>query len=113
MPLGKALAVTVPLRYVAQHPFLMRESVRRNVLFGQPFEGARYERALTMAALEPDLRAMPRGDETDVGEGGHALSGGQRARVAFARAVYAEAEALFLDDIFAAVDAQVARRRWA
>ena len=113
-PLAAGTRVSTPRRaYVAQHPFLMRESVRRNVLFGQPFEAARYERALTMAALEPDLRAMPRGDATDVGEGGHALSGGQRARVAFARAVYAEAEALFLDDIFAAVDAQVARRRWA
>ena len=106
-------AATRRRAYVAQQPFLMRESVRRNVLFGQPFEAARYERALAMAALEPDLRAMPRGDETDVGEGGHALSGGQRARVAFARAVYAEAEALFLDDIFAAVDAQVGRRLWA
>ena len=102
-------AATLRRAYVAQQPFLMRESVRRNVLFGQPFEAARYERSLAMAALEPDLRAMPRGDETDVGEGGHALSGGQRARVAFARAVYAEAEALFLDDIFAAVDAQVGR----
>jgi ABC-type multidrug transport system fused ATPase/permease subunit len=106
-------AATRRRAYVAQQPFLMRESVRRNVLFGQPFEAARYERALAMAALEPDLRAMPRGDETDVGECGHALSGGQRARVAFARAVYAEAEALFLDDIFAAVDAQVGRRLWA
>ena len=122
-PLAAGARAATPRRaYVAQQPFLMRESLRRNVrsgmhnactvhapctrraaathpprtlqvLFGQPFEPKRYERALVMAALEPDLLALPRGDETDVGEGGHALSGGQRARVAFARAVYAEAEA--------------------
>ena len=64
-------------------------------------------------ALETDFAELPSGDLTYLGFGGARLSGGQRARVAFARAVYAEAEALFLDDIFAAVDAQVARRRWA
>ncbi len=48
-----------------------------------------------------------------MGEGGAALSGGQRARVAFARAAYAHADALFLDDVFAAVDAHVGRRLWA
>jgi len=43
-PLAAGTRVSTPRRaYVAQHPFLMRESVRRNVLFGQPFEAARYD----------------------------------------------------------------------
>lgn len=60
-----------------------------------------------MCALKPDLKVLPAGDFTEIGERGINLSGGQKARVALARAVYANADVLLLDDPLAAVDAHV------
>ena len=103
---GRARAIA-SRAYVEQHPFLLRASVRDNITFGLPMRPAAYREALSLAALEADLRVLPEGDATDAGEAGSHLSGGQRARVALARAIYSDAEALFLDDVFAAVDAHV------
>ena len=62
---------------------------------------------MAACALEPDFDVLPDGDATEVGEKGVSLSGGQRARVALARAVYARADIYLLDDPLAAVDAHV------
>ena len=91
---------------------LLRASVRENILFGRPYEAQRYAEALKLAALEVDIRQLAEGDQTNVGEAGLRLSSGQRARVAFARAVYSDADALILDDVFAAVDAHTGTLLW-
>ena len=98
--------------YCAQPPFLMRDTIRSNVTFGAPYDVGRYDHAIKRAALGSDLAILPEGDETDVGEGGSNLSGGQRARVAFARALYAQADCAMLEDIFAAVDAATSALLW-
>jgi len=66
-------------------------------------------KTVQVCALEADLRIWPQGDATIVGERGVALSGGQKARVGLARAVYREAEVYLLDDPLSAVDAAVGR----
>ena len=58
-------------------------------------------------ALRADLAALPAGDATEIGERGITLSGGQKARVALARACYQRADVYLLDDVLAAVDAEV------
>lgn len=63
-----------------------------NVLFGKPLDAARYKKVLDMCQLRPDLEQLPDGDKTIIGEKGINLSGGQKARVAMARAVYADAD---------------------
>ena len=72
----------------------------------------RYDAAIAHAALTPDIELLPQHDLTFVGESGVQLSGGQRARVMFARALYSDADLLILDDIFSAVDMPTGRLLW-
>ncbi len=60
-------------------------------------------------ALEPDLKALPQGDETEIGEKGINLSGGQKQRVSLARAAYMNADVYLLDDPLSAVDSHVGK----
>lgn len=105
-------AVKGSLSYFSQNPFLLNATVRDNILFGHTNESvdeSRYQRALTCCALRHDLQLLPAGDMTEIGEKGITLSGGQKARVALARAVYHAADICLLDDPLAAVDAHVGR----
>jgi ATP-binding cassette subfamily C (CFTR/MRP) protein 1 len=95
--------------YVAQQTWLMNAYVKKNILFGHPFESDFYQRTVRACALLVDFESFPDGDETEVGEKGISLSGGQRARIALARAVYARAYVYFLDDPLSAVDQHVGR----
>lgn len=100
--------------YVAQEPVVVNDTLRQNVLFGiseaagEKLE-ARYAMALEAAALAHDLEILPDGDSTEIGEKGLTLSGGQKARVALARAVLSSKPGglVLLDDPLAAVDAHV------
>ncbi|XP_011217042.2 multidrug resistance-associated protein 7 isoform X1 [Ailuropoda melanoleuca] len=91
-----------------QEPWIQFATIRDNILFGKTFDAQLYKEVLEACALGDDLRILPAGDQTEVGEKGVALSGGQRARIALARAVYQEKELYLLDDPLAAVDADVA-----
>ncbi len=93
--------------YFTQGGWCMGASVRDNILFGLKYEPEFYQRVLDACALGPDLNILPNGDQTEIGERGVSLSGGQRARVALARACYARADIYLLDDPLAAVDAHV------
>ena len=95
------------IAYVGQQPFIQNSTVRENIIFGCPFNLERYDRACTLSALQRDLKVLPGGDMTEIGERGINLSGGQKARVALARAVYSNADLYFLDDTLSAVDAHV------
>ncbi|KAK0547952.1 hypothetical protein OC846_004674 [Tilletia horrida] len=80
-------------------------SVRNNILFASPFEQERYDEVIHACALQEDLAAMASGDATRIS--GATVSGGQRARIALARAMYARSNIVLLDDILAAVDVHV------
>ncbi|KAF8502971.1 hypothetical protein JB92DRAFT_3123623 [Gautieria morchelliformis] len=94
--------------YAAQAPFLQHQSIRDNILFGTPYEEQRYEAVLESCALNPDLAIFEDRDLTEVGSRGISLSGGQKARVALARAVYARSKCVLLDDPLSAVDSHTA-----
>ncbi|KAJ5728886.1 P-loop containing nucleoside triphosphate hydrolase protein [Penicillium malachiteum] len=98
-----------PVAFVSQTPWLQNATVRDNILFGSNFDEVRYQKVLQACALEPDLAALPKGDQTHIGLRGVKLSGGQRARVSFGRALYSKAQLLVLDDIFSALDTHIAR----
>ncbi|NHN32060.1 ABC transporter ATP-binding protein [Paenibacillus agricola] len=92
--------------YVPQEPFLFSKTVKNNIWFGNGASEEQLEQALTAAAFSKDLRHLPDGLETLVGEKGVALSGGQKQRVSIARALIANPAILMLDDAMSAVDAR-------
>ena len=97
------------IAYVAQQSWVMNASVKENIVFGHRWDPTFYERTLQACALLDDLKTLPDGDRTEVGERGISLSGGQKARLTLARAVYARADVYLLDDVLSAVDQHVGR----
>ncbi|KAJ2008208.1 hypothetical protein H4R26_000328 [Coemansia thaxteri] len=95
--------------YVPQQPWIMNATLRSNILFGLKYDEVFYNRVVDACALRPDLDMLPASDLTEIGEKGINLSGGQKARVSLARAVYSRADVYILDDPLSAVDAHVAR----
>lgn len=104
-----ATGLTDTVAYCAQTPWLIGASIRENILFGSPYIRRRYEAVIEACALGRDMEIFELGDETEVGEKGTTCSGGQKARISLARAVYSRAKTVILDDVLSAVDAQTAR----
>lgn len=96
--------------YCSQSPWIMNASVKENITFGCRFEEEFYQKTIEACQLLTDLAILPDGDDTQVGEKGISLSGGQKARLALARAVYARADIYLLDDILSAVDSHVGKK---
>ncbi|XP_044730120.1 ATP-binding cassette sub-family C member 4-like isoform X2 [Chrysoperla carnea] len=97
------------ISFCSQEPWLFQGSVRNNILFGLPFDKIRYRSVVDVCALLRDFEQFPHDDKTLVGDHGTSLSGGQRARVNLARAVYRKADIYLFDDPLSAVDTHVGK----
>uniref|UniRef100_A0A452GXK5 ATP binding cassette subfamily C member 2 n=1 Tax=Gopherus agassizii TaxID=38772 RepID=A0A452GXK5_9SAUR len=95
--------------YVPQQAWIQNATLKDNILFGSDLDEARYQQVVEACALLPDLKLLPGGDLTEIGEKGINLSGGQKQRVSLARAVYSDADIYLLDDPLSAVDAHVGK----
>lgn len=106
LPLSSGdVSVVRPIAFCSQQPWLLNVTIRENITMGKAFDAEWYAHVLKACYLTSDLQRFPDGDATLAGERGSMLSGGQKARVSLARAMYfRDAELLLLDDVFSAVD---------
>ena len=105
---GRVIQPKGMVGYCAQSPWIQSMSIRDNILFSSPLEEERYNKVLNACALTVDINSFKDRDLSLIGENGIGLSGGQRARIALARAVYSRARTLLLDDPLSALDHQTA-----
>ncbi|KAF7322651.1 ATP-binding cassette transporter [Mycena chlorophos] len=103
LPRGKGVS------YAAQESWVQNETIKENILFGAEYDEERYKKVIYQCALERDLELFDAGDATEVGEKGLTLSGGQKARVTLARAIYSSTEIILLDDVLAALDVHTSK----
>ena len=109
-----------PMLYCPQQAQIWNATVRDNILFGSDYDQELYRKVVWGCQLFDDFAQLTAGDQTEIGERGISLSGGQKARVALARAVYAAqcqlaadpkaVPIVLLDDVLSAVDAHVAKK---
>ena len=104
-----SINVNGKIAYVSQDPWIFSSSIRQNIIFTEPMDKNRYDTVVKVCQLQRDFSIFPHKDQTIIGEKGINLSGGQKARIALARAVYADADIYLLDDSLSAVDARVGR----
>ncbi len=106
---GSVIQSNEMIGYCGQRAWLQSMSIKENILFSSlECENVRYKQVLQACALTQDLAFFKDGDLSNIGENGTGLSGGQKARVALARAVYSQARILLLDDPLSALDHQTA-----
>lgn len=92
-----------------QYAFIQNATVRDNILFGKPLDKNWYQKVVEACGLKQDLDMLPAGDQTEIGERGITISGGQKQRLNIARAIYFDADIVIMDDPLSAVDAHVGR----
>ncbi|PYH40482.1 ATP-binding cassette transporter YOR1 [Aspergillus saccharolyticus JOP 1030-1] len=103
------LRMGVTRGYCPQYAWVQNTTVRNNILFGKEYDEARYNQVIDACALRSDLAMFPDGDQTEVGERGITISGGQKQRLNIARSIYSDSELVLMDDPLSAVDAHVGR----
>lgn len=95
--------------FCPQYAWIQNASLRDNILFGKEMDASWYKEVIEACALQADLDMLPNGDQTEIGERGITISGGQKQRLNIARAIYFDADLVLMDDPLSAVDAHVGR----
>ena len=107
---SKKITVNGSISYVSQVAWIQNATLKNNILFNNEYDEARYLNTIKLCELQPDIESLVGGDMTEIGEKGINLSGGQKARLAIARAVYAEQDIYLFDDPISALDANVGQK---
>ncbi|XP_047551477.1 cystic fibrosis transmembrane conductance regulator isoform X2 [Lutra lutra] len=92
------------ISFCSQFSWIMPGTIKENIIFGVSYDEYRYRSVIKACQLEEDISKFAEKDNTVLGEGGITLSGGQRARISLARAVYKDADLYLLDSPFGYLD---------
>jgi len=103
------IIVNGKISYVGQEAWIQNNTVQNNILFYQPYDVQKYHKILSLCELNQDLNSLAGGDLTEIGEKGVNLSGGQKARISLARAMYCDNDIFIMDDPISALDAHVGK----
>lgn len=103
----KNTASTSSIAYISQTPWILNDTIKQNIVFGEAYDVMKLQHVLEVCALIADLKMFPAGIETEIGERGVTLSGGQKQRISIARALYADRDMYLFDDCLSALDAHV------
>jgi len=109
LPVSGKISCIGKIAYVSQTPWVFSGSVRENIVFGMKFDEKKFSKIIKACDLVKDISSFQKRGQTEIGQRGVILSGGQRARVSLARALYSDADIYLLDDPLSAVDAKVGK----
>ncbi|EEA07368.1 ABC transporter family protein [Cryptosporidium muris RN66] len=110
LPSSGIIRTSGQIAYCSQSPWIIDSTIRHNILLDLPYDEKWYQTVVNSCSLNFDLKVMPNGDLTEIGEKGINLSGGQKQRIGLARAIYQRSDTLLLDDILSALDNTVANQ---
>ena len=98
------------ISYACQDPWIMNGTIRENIIFYDKFDKERYNQVVNACQLDKDFENLKHGDQTEIGSTGNNISGGQRARIALARAIYKDADIYLFDDPISSVDTYISMK---
>lgn len=101
------VSVKGKVAYASQRPWVMCDSLENNITFASENNEGLLQRALADSCLNEDVKMLPEGRRTVLGEEGINLSGGQKTRVSLGRALFSQSDIYLFDDVLSAVDAGV------
>ena len=104
------ITINGDISYCSQEPFLQNDTIKNNILFYNEYNEFMYYKAIELCELDDDFKSFELGDMTIIGDRGITLSGGQKNRIALARAIYADRDIYLLDDILSSCDNNVSNR---
>ena len=92
------------ISYASQNPWILNGTVRDNIIFYNELDIERYKKVLEICQLISELSQLPGGEMTEISSNGQNISGGQKARISLARAIYKDADIYLFDDPISSVD---------
>ena len=98
------------ISYACQDPWIMNGTIRENILFYDAYDKEKYNQVVNACQLDKDFENLKHGDQTEIGSTGNNISGGQRARIALARAIYKDSDIYLFDDPISSVDTYISMK---
>ena len=108
-PRSSKIILNGKVSYVSQESWIQNTTIKDNILFNSEYLFEKYDKIIELCELKHDLNILEGGDLTEIGEKGVNLSGGQKTRIALARAMYSDGDIFILDDPISSLDANTGK----